>query len=782
MKQRYFFPGLGLILLILMNGGILKAQNTNPLVHAVRYGTPDTNKLKEFLKGAVEDVSKRTLYSSTYRKGSKIIAHYSSVIINYPDAQGNLQPIDLTLHSDPTGWVADKQPMPCYFHSDRSTTVTLAGGKEITFNKNCTINDMPLDQQIVSLKGSDVKLNLSQGIHKELNFLTGGIETNYTFDSPLEGGGVTVKEEIDLPAGCLFQKDSLHGRMQPDGWEGDYLLLSADGKQVLAKLSGALCYDSKKHWCFANYKIEKKDGKNILVTTIPSHWLSTAVYPVTLDPRIVGIQETWGGKSTPSGLYPNFSLDSLLITIPGKITVTFFTIDYAYTTTGTVPMSDGIFYIQTSCAKSDTISCDSALNGTCYLDPDADFHDPFTCCYAPSCSPRSFWLYVGLSRYNGPGGTDTNWVYYNSYASFPYLFSAYVAGYTDSVSNNAKVTYTPTTQCSNQCTVTMTANLEYGVPPYTVSHPWAARDTVVGSYNGCSSQGTVKMKLTVPGCPYTCGKVKTIMIPPPTVVDACGDTAVKADSVLYTINPVPVISFKPTDTVVCSGIPVALSLKSCVAGTTFSWTASDNASGTTDSTLTDISHDTGNVPMVVTYSITGTANGCNSDTLKTTATINPYPLVTITGADSIKAGSSDQLVATGGGTYSWAPPTGLSCTKCPNPVATPTTTTQYTVTVVDSGGCEVIMPYTIYVTDQNVIIPNVITPNGDGINDYFVITNLQDYPNSKLTIFDRWGKQIYTSNNYENNWNGSGQSDGVYYYILSLSTGKKYQGYVQLIK
>jgi len=330
----------------------------------------------------------------------------------------------------------------------------------------------------------------------------------------------------------------------------------------------------------------------------------------------------------------------------------------------------------------------------------------------------------------------------------------------------------------------MNATMQFGVPPYTVSHPWASRDTVVGSYNNltCTSQGVVQMQLKVPGCPYNCGNIKTIKIPPPTVVDFCGDTAVKPDSVTYTIDPVPVVSYIPTDTSVCSGLPVRLTLKSCVPGTTFTWIGTDNASGTSDTALTDQTHDTGNAPMIVTYSIVGSANGCNSDTIKTKAKINPFPIVNVTGADTLILGNSERLVATGGGTYSWSPAAGLSCTNCPNPVATPTITTKYSVTVTDSGGCDVIMPFTIFVLDENVIIPNVITPNGDNINDYFTITNLQDYPNSKLTIFDRWGKQVYTSNNYQNNWNGSGQSAGVYDYVLVLPTGKKYEGFVQIIK
>ncbi len=66
-------------------------------------------------------------------------------------------------------------------------------------------------------------------------------------------------------------------------------------------------------------------------------------------------------------------------------------------------------------------------------------------------------------------------------------------------------------------------------------------------------------------------------------------------------------------------------------------------------------------------------------------------------------------------------------------------------------------------------IPNVITPNGQGIavNELFYMQNLEFYPNSSLIIFDRWGLKLFETDNYLNNWSGSKYSDGVYYYILS---------------
>lgn len=64
------------------------------------------------------------------------------------------------------------------------------------------------------------------------------------------------------------------------------------------------------------------------------------------------------------------------------------------------------------------------------------------------------------------------------------------------------------------------------------------------------------------------------------------------------------------------------------------------------------------------------------------------------------------------------------------------------------------------------IVPNIFTPNGDGINDYFIIENVERYPNNQLEVFNRWGKIVYKTNNYKNDWNGSGLATGTYYYVF----------------
>lgn len=98
---------------------------------------------------------------------------------------------------------------------------------------------------------------------------------------------------------------------------------------------------------------------------------------------------------------------------------------------------------------------------------------------------------------------------------------------------------------------------------------------------------------------------------------------------------------------------------------------------------------------------------------------------------------------------------------------------------------EQLYKYAYYYIDDIVVfesinIPNVFTPTPpDGTNDTFVIENLPD--NSQLTIYNRWGTKVYESVNYNNDWDGEGHSQGVYYYILTTPNGKSYHGTVTVL-
>ncbi len=81
-----------------------------------------------------------------------------------------------------------------------------------------------------------------------------------------------------------------------------------------------------------------------------------------------------------------------------------------------------------------------------------------------------------------------------------------------------------------------------------------------------------------------------------------------------------------------------------------------------------------------------------------------------------------------------------------------------------------------------VVIPNIITPNQDGVNDYFLIKGIEELP-WELTIYSRWGTQVYYSPDYRNDWQAANLTDGVYFYILSCREAKnEYKGFVHVVR
>ncbi len=121
--------------------------------------------------------------------------------------------------------------------------------------------------------------------------------------------------------------------------------------------------------------------------------------------------------------------------------------------------------------------------------------------------------------------------------------------------------------------------------------------------------------------------------------------------------------------------------------------------------------------------------------------------------------------------YSWTPTEGLSNPNIPNPIASPGPTTDYTLTVVSATGCPAMATANVLVL-KDITIPNTFTPNGDGINDTWEITNLVDFPKATIDIYNRYGTNLYHSVGYARPWNGvyNGKKlpAGTYYYLINL--------------
>jgi len=147
------------------------------------------------------------------------------------------------------------------------------------------------------------------------------------------------------------------------------------------------------------------------------------------------------------------------------------------------------------------------------------------------------------------------------------------------------------------------------------------------------------------------------------------------------------------------------------------------------------------------------------------------PFNLIQKSDTIFTGQSITLPSNGNGDIVWNAHPTLSCTNCPNPVATPTATTIYTATNSLAADCSISDDFTVVVlADALVQVPTAFTPNGDGRNDYF--GPLGKVPsNYSMQIFNRNGETVFKSSSMESRWNGiyKGiiQESSVFIYLIS---------------
>lgn len=96
----------------------------------------------------------------------------------------------------------------------------------------------------------------------------------------------------------------------------------------------------------------------------------------------------------------------------------------------------------------------------------------------------------------------------------------------------------------------------------------------------------------------------------------------------------------------------------------------------------------------------------------------------------------------------------------------------------------------VVITDPETVVPNatnLITPNGDGINDKWIIRNLEKFPSNVVRIFDRSGRIVYTKKNYTNDWEGTFNGNvlemGTYYYVVDFgSDAKAIKGYISVLR
>lgn len=140
--------------------------------------------------------------------------------------------------------------------------------------------------------------------------------------------------------------------------------------------------------------------------------------------------------------------------------------------------------------------------------------------------------------------------------------------------------------------------------------------------------------------------------------------------------------------------------------------------------------------------------GCR-DTLYRYVEVFAAPIIAISPDTTVSRGYPVRLRASGGEQYVWEPAVGLDDINSPTPLARPAETTTYTVTVTNERGCVSTAQVTVTIEDDfKVVASNVLTPDDNGQNDTWTISNIDVYEHATVQVFDRWGNKVYEQANY----------------------------------
>lgn len=236
------------------------------------------------------------------------------------------------------------------------------------------------------------------------------------------------------------------------------------------------------------------------------------------------------------------------------------------------------------------------------------------------------------------------------------------------------------------------------------------------------------------------------------------------------INPAPLVLNLANTTVNCGQKDG--SVTATVTGGTGNITYAWSPDGQTTNSISNLG--------VGTYSVVATdVNGCSvnssvfvDQTLPLNLTVNPVTAVIFEDESvSLNASFSPYIP---GVVYSWSPTNGLSCTDCPNPIATPGDSIIYQVTITTTDGCvdQDSISIITKVRCGEHLIPNSFSPNGDGLNDVFKVYG-KCIVAIKMQVYDRWGEKVFNTETLDFGWDGTlnGQimNTGSYVYQIDLS-------------
>ena len=277
------------------------------------------------------------------------------------------------------------------------------------------------------------------------------------------------------------------------------------------------------------------------------------------------------------------------------------------------------------------------------------------------------------------------------------------------------------------------------------------------------------------------GNIKYQVTPTSTILGNCVGSPFTLN---VNIHPVPDPKVSISDTGICKGTEVSINTffdETHYPSIIYSWNTGQNIKSFSikpqQSTI---------------YKLIATSNGCSSLPDSVSVFVDQVvPNVNAGSDETICRGDSIQLNASGGKTYVWQFDKSLSDTLVGSPKAAPYVTTMYKVKATNdfcSAEDEVLITIDRCLKELPFKIPQIYTPNADGANDVWELIDIDYFPKSSITIFNRWGDIVYEKTPYLNEWDGKNIAgdelpDGTYYYVIDLGNGHElYKGFVVITR
>ena len=288
------------------------------------------------------------------------------------------------------------------------------------------------------------------------------------------------------------------------------------------------------------------------------------------------------------------------------------------------------------------------------------------------------------------------------------------------------------------------------------------------------------------------------------VVTGSCSPIINSTDVSLSVNTIPIITSLSSDQTICSGNSTTLSVIALGRGLTYQWRI-----GTTN--LTDGGNISGSNTNILSINPISVADNALDYNVVVTGTCTPelisenisvvailIPVAVASNNSPVCVGNTINFTAqtVANATYEWTNSNGyLSTNQNPEILDASTLDAGVYTLVVSINDC--VSEPTTTMLDVNICvdtdfkIPEGFSPNGDGINDFFVIRGIFNFPDNTFVIFNRWGDKVYEASPYTNKWEGKaifgvqvGGDDlpsGTYFYVLDLGDGSDiYKGTIYL--